>query len=147
MWRYRPSFRLRRSVGLSRKAVSASSTGSCGTCAIFDHAGSVTPILPPNTSIALHPHIPHLWNSARKLSLHLTMPNIARFEASAAASLRSSLFWNVTQTSFMTGYRSFGTACQSSLLRSSSKRRVWAFKMAPTSCPEKVYSRLPTYDA
>jgi hypothetical protein len=73
----------------------------------------------------------------RKETLHLTMSNTARFEASAAASLRSSLFWDVTQPRFMIGYRRFGTACQSSLLRSSSKRWAWAFKMAPTSCPEK----------
>lgn len=67
----------------------------------------------------------------RKETVHLTTPSTARFEASAAASLGSSLFWNVTQPRFMIGYRHFGTACQSSLPRSNSKRRAWAFQMAP----------------
>ena len=110
-------------VGLSINAVSGSFTGSCGTRAIFDHAGSVTPILPPKYVNRLPPTHSTFMKYCKQ-TLHLTTRSTARFETSAAACLRSSFFWNVTQPRFMIGYRRFGTACQSSLPRSSSKRRA-----------------------
>jgi len=122
-------------VGLSRNAVSALSTGSCGTREIFlarwlsraDTSLKCVNCLPPTHSTFV---------KLRKEALHIETPSTARFEAYEAASLRSSFFWNVMQPSFMNGYRRFGTACQSYLPRSSSKRRALAFRMAPTSCPE-----------
>ena len=144
MWRNRPSVRPSVWDKVSENRTFCRIVKNCSVCVVHRKLWNVCDIWArwlshADTSLKGVNRFPPTHSTFvkfRKETLHVKMPSTARFEASAAASLRSSLFWNVTQPRFMIGYRHFGTACQSSLPRSSSKRRAWAFKMAPTSCAE-----------
>jgi hypothetical protein len=129
---YRPSVRPSVSDKVSTNRTFCRTVNKCSVCVVHRKLWNVcdfgarwlshadTSLKPVNCSPPIHSTFVKFHNK----TLHLTMPNTARFGASAAAFLRYSIFWNVTQPRFMIGYRRFGTASQSSLPRSSGKIRA-----------------------
>jgi hypothetical protein len=65
----------------------------------------------------------------------LSTLDLARFQASAAMSLRPSVLWDVTQRRLLVGYRHFGTTCR---YKRYSSWNICALKMEPIGCTEET---------